>query len=60
MEETDKSYYIVKSNVHKLAREFSVSKDFEEALNLLVQEIVLKACVRAKANHRNTLLSRDL
>ncbi|MDI3544069.1 MAG: hypothetical protein PWQ28_350 [Candidatus Woesearchaeota archaeon] len=53
-------YYIVKSHVRELAKGYAIGKDFEEALNLLVKEAVLKACLRAKANRRKTLMPKDL
>ncbi len=53
-------YYIVKSNIRKLAKGFMVGKGFEESLNMYVKEAVLKACLRAKANGRKTITPKDL
>jgi histone H3/H4 len=53
-------YYIVKSNLRKLAKGFAIGKGFDESLNIYVKEAVLKACLRAKANGRKTVMPKDL
>lgn len=37
-----------------------MSKDFPQALNNLITEIILKAAERAKANERKTVMAKDL
>lgn len=51
---------IVRSKIREYAEELSVSKEFEDALVKKVEELVKKACERAKANNRRTLMARDL
>ena len=53
---------IIKSNIRKAVKEKmpNVAEEVEEALNKKVEEILDKACERAKANGRRTLHARDL
>ena len=53
---------IIKSNIRAAVKEkiANVAGEVEEALNKKVQEILDKACERAKANGRRTLHARDL
>lgn len=60
--------YIVKAKVKELAEEFdkknkkgySVASDFSDELNNKVKDMILKALERAKANHRRTLMAKDV
>ena len=53
---------IIKSNIRAAVKEkiANVAGEVEHALNDKVQEILDKACERAKANGRRTLHARDL
>ena len=50
----------VKQNAKADEKQLMVSEDFYEALDAKVKEIVEKACKRAKANSRNTVMARDI
>jgi len=50
----------VKSYTKVGEKNLSVSNDFYEALNKKVESIIKEAAVRAIANNRNTLMSRDV
>ncbi len=58
---------IVKSNIRKVVKELdkenvisSVADEVETALERKVEEILIEAIKRAKANKRRTLQARDL
>ncbi len=52
---------IVKRNLKKILPEgMRLSSDFPEALEKRVQELIIKAVERAKANHRTTVMVQDL
>jgi len=58
---------IIKSNIRKKVKELdkeetigNVSEEVEEALDKKVEEVLIKAIERAKANQRKTLFARDL
>lgn len=54
---------IVKTQIKDAIAEngnFSISSDLAESLDKQVKEILKKACERAKANNRRTVMSRDL
>ncbi len=53
---------IIKSNIRKAVKDkiANVAEEVEQALNDKIQEILEKACERAKANGRRTLHARDL
>jgi histone H3/H4 len=58
------SEIVVKAKIKELARidekQLNVSSDFYEEINKTVKEIIIKACNRAKANGRNTIMDRDV
>jgi len=41
-------------------KQLSVSNDFYAALDRKVAKLIEEACLRAAANNRNTLMSRDV
>lgn len=49
-----------KSQIKDIVEDMSISADFAEALEKKLQEIILQAAIRAKANKRNTIMPRDL
>ena len=53
---------VIKSNIKAAVKEKipNVASEVAEALNKKVQEVLDKACERAKANGRRTLHARDL
>jgi histone H3/H4 len=59
-----KGSLIVAANVKDAAKieekNLNVSEDFYRELENKVKEIVNKACVRAKANGRNTVMGKDV
>lgn len=59
-----KSGIIVVSQIKNIAKiedkQLNVSSDFYEALNKRVEEIIEKACKRARSNGRNTVMGKDV
>jgi len=51
---------VVKSKIKEVAGEMSVSSDFADSLDKMVDDIVKKAVERAKANNRKTIMPKDL
>ncbi len=53
---------VIKSNIKAAVKEKipNVASEVAEALNKKVQEVLDKACERAKANGRRTLHARDI
>lgn len=55
---------IVVSQIKNLAKvddkPLAVATDFYEELNKKVEDIIKKACLRAKQNNRNTVMGRDV
>lgn len=51
---------VVKSRIKELAGEYNVAGDFADALNAEVENLVKKACNRAKENNRRTVMAKDL
>jgi len=58
---------IVRSNIRKVVKDLdkenaigSVAEEFETALERKVEDLLVKAISRAKANKRRTLQARDL
>ncbi len=51
---------IVKTKIKELVGDFNVAGDFPETLNREVEEMIKKACERAKANARKTVMGKDL
>ncbi len=51
---------IVHSRIKELVGELSVSKDFYEALEKKVADIITTATERAKANKRRTVMGKDV
>tara|TARA_Y100000034_G_C6814211_1_gene366149 strand:- start:623 stop:784 length:162 start_codon:yes stop_codon:yes gene_type:complete len=51
---------IVKSNIKNISKNYNISGDFAEELNKQVEELVRKACQRAEANSRKTVMAKDL
>ena len=50
---------VVKSKIKDVA-DCNVASDFAEALDKVVEGLVKRACERAKANKRSTVMSKDL
>jgi len=51
---------VIRSNLKAIIKDLRIGVDFPAALDKKVEEIILKAVERAKANHRTTVLPRDL
>ncbi len=57
---TAKTMLVVKSKIKEVAADANVSSDFSEALNEVLVSRVEQAKLRAEANSRKTIGSRDL
>ncbi len=51
---------VVKAKIKEYAGDLNVSSDFAEELDKQVQELVKKACKRAEANSRRTVMAKDI
>lgn len=58
------SELVVKAKIKELAeideRRLHVSTDFYEKINKKVENLIIEACKRAKANSRNTVMGKDV
>ena len=58
------SELVVKAKIKELAKidekSLNVSTDFYEEINKKVTNLIIKACKRARANGRNTVMSKDV
>ena len=54
------SNIIVKAKVKEVAKGFNVASDVSEALDRKVNQLIVEACERAKANKRTTLMGKDI
>ncbi len=50
----------MKSKIKEVVKDLNVASDVAEALNKKVEQLLLEAAERAKANGRRTLQARDL
>ena len=51
---------VVKAKIKDVSGDYNVAGDFAEALNKEVEALVKKACARAEANNRKTVMAKDL
>lgn len=51
---------VIRQKIRDMTAGLSLSKDYCDKLDLIVKDLVEKSIERAKANKRNTLMSRDL
>mgnify|MGYP001153009521 CR=1 FL=1 len=51
---------IIRSKLKELVNDISISKDYADALDKEVIKLIQKSVRRAKDNHRNTIMPRDL
>lgn len=51
---------VVKAKIKDISGDYNVSGDFAEALNKEVEALVKKACSRAEANNRKTVMAKDI
>jgi histone H3/H4 len=51
---------VVKAKIKDEAKGFNVSGDFADALSEKVSKLIKKACERAEANSRKTVMAKDL
>ncbi len=54
------THIVIREKVKEHTTDMSLAKDFCEALDQKVLELITQAKKRAKANQRNTLMPRDL
>ncbi len=51
---------VVKAKIKDVAKGFNVSGDLADALSMEVEKMIKKACERAEANGRKTVMAKDL
>ena len=51
---------IVKAKIKSIVPGYNVAGDFADALNTKAEELVKAAAARAEANHRKTIMAKDL
>jgi histone H3/H4 len=51
---------INRTKVKEIVGSIQISKEFSEELEKQVEDIIQKACKRATANNRTTIMARDL
>lgn len=51
---------VVKAKIKDVAKDYNVAGDFAEALSAAVEKLIKKACERADANSRKTVMAKDL
>ena len=51
---------IVKSKLKDVCHGYNVASDLADELNKTVEELLKKACERAKANGRKTVMGKDV
>lgn len=51
---------VVKANIKSVVPGYNVSGELPDALNKKVEELIKAAAVRAEANGRKTIMSKDL
>ncbi|MFH1641646.1 MAG: DUF1931 domain-containing protein [Nanoarchaeota archaeon] len=55
---------VVRSQIKDLAnhegKQLNISSDFYDELNNKVQNLIKKACIRARANGRTTIMGKDV
>ena len=49
-----------RTRLKELVGEINIAGDFEEAIEKEVERIVKRACERASANNRKTIMAKDL
>ncbi len=58
------SELVVKAKIKEIAKidekPLNVSTDFYEKINKKVENLIIGACQRAKANSRNTVMGKDV
>lgn len=58
------SELVVKAKIKEIAKidekSLNVSTDFYEKINKKVENLIIEACQRAKANSRNTVMGKDV
>ncbi len=58
------SELVVKAKIKEIAKidekPLNVSTDFYEKINKKVENLIIEACQRAKANSRNTVMGKDV
>lgn len=51
---------VVKAKIKDVAQGYNVSGDLADALSAKVADLIKKACERAEANGRKTVMAKDL
>jgi len=51
---------VVKAKIKEFAKGCNVAGDFADALSKAVETLITKACERAEANNRKTVMAKDL
>lgn len=53
-------HLIVKSNIKKVIKDLNISEDVASALDKKIEQLLIEASKRAKANSRKTLQGKDI
>ena len=51
---------VVKAKIKDIAKDYNVAGDFADALSSEVERLIKRACERAEANGRKTIMAKDL
>ncbi len=51
---------IVKSKIKEVCKGYNVASDLADELNKVAEDMLKKACERAKANGRKTVMGKDV
>jgi histone H3/H4 len=51
---------VIKSKLKDVCQGYNVASDLSDELNKAVEELLKKACERAKANGRRTVMGKDV
>lgn len=53
-------HIVIKAKIKEVVGNYQVSGDYVEALDKVVKESIKKSIERAEANHRRTVMAKDL
>ena len=53
-------HIVIKAKIKEVVGNYQVSSDYVDALDKVVKEAIKKSIERAEANHRRTVMAKDL
>lgn len=53
-------HIVIKAKIKEVVGNYQVSSDYVEALDKVVREHIKRSIERAEANHRRTVMAKDL